>query len=535
MFDIKKIVRPEILALEKYKSARDDFSGVADIWLNANENPFGFGLNRYPDTSMEKLKKLFANFRKVDPKHLIFGNGSDELIDIIIKTFCEPKKDKILTFTPAFEMYQICATILGVETIQQSLNNHFDIDLCEVIKKLQDVNLKVIFICSPNNPTGNCISTSTVLEICKKFHGIVVIDEAYSDFSDHTFVKDKIPNLVVLQTFSKALGMAGIRLGVAIGSTEVVNLLYKVKPPYNVNSLTQEKAIKVLENSQEIENQISILLKEKQRLSASLKNLSIVKKIYPSSTNFLLVEFDDSAKIYHMLLSQNIVVRDRSKLLPNTLRITMGTPKENDQLLMALTGQKTKKSTRKGICIRKTAETEIKVVVDLENKYRSMISTGIYFFDHMLEQIVRHGEIGLEILTKGDLHIDSHHTIEDTALALGEAFNKALGDKIGIARYGFLLPMDDCLAQIAIDFGGRSWLTWDVTFDTPMIGGFPSDMASHFFKSFSDTAKCNINIKAEGKNNHHKIEAIFKAFAKAIKMAIKKDKNGQLPSTKGIL
>ena len=217
------------------------------------------------------------------------------------------------------------------------------------------------------------------------------------------------------------------------------------------------------------------------------------------------------------------------------LRISIGTPKENLELLAALKNQEVESSDRVGRSVRTTAETQILAEVNLDDPSSTVITTGVAFFDHMLEQIARHGGIGLNIQVKGDLHIDAHHTIEDTALALGTAFDQALKDRKGIERYGFLLPMDDCLAQVAVDFGGRPWLEWKAEFKATHFGAMPSEMSSHFFKSFSDTARCNLNIQAEGENDHHKIESIFKAFARAIKMAVRKDKSGILPSTKGVL
>ena len=260
-----------------------------------------------------------------------------------------------------------------------------------------------------------------------------------------------------------------------------------------------------------------------------------VRKVYPSDANFLLVEFDDAKQVYNELLAKGIILRDRSGAVSNCLRITVGTPEENGKLLAALNKEAYQPSGRIGQCIRTTAETKIKVAVNLDDPKNSTISTGVAFFDHMLEQIARHGSIGLNIEVKGDLNIDPHHTIEDTALALGAAFNDALKERKGIERYGFLLPMDDCLAQVGIDFGGRPWLEWDAEFKATHLGALPTEMVSHFFKSFSDTARCNLNVKAEGENDHHKVESIFKAFARAIKMAVRKDESGVLPSTKGVL
>lgn len=535
MFDINKITRPNVQALKPYSSARDEFEGLAEVSLDANESPFGFGLNRYPDASMKKLKSTFADFRRVKPEQLIFGNGSDELIDLLIRAFCEPSEDKILTFTPTFGMYTVNAGVNNIEVIKEPLTEDFQIDFNAVAPKLADEKLKIIFICSPNNPTGNLMNRETVLRIAKEFSGLVVVDEAYADFTGETLVSESIQNLFVLQTFSKALGLAGARLGIGIGNTEVVEVLNKIKPPYNVNSLTQEKALEVLSRPDEIKKHIEILIEERRRMEEEIKSIEMVKRVYPSDANFLLVEFDDSKDTYQHLLEKGIIVRDRSSQVKNTLRITVGTPEENRKLISGLKNEGYKASGRIGSCVRTTSETKISIKVNLDDASESMISTGVAFFDHMLDQIARHGAVGLFVEVQGDLEIDAHHTIEDTALALGTAFNDALGERKGMERYGFLLPMDDCLAQVAIDFGGRPWLEWDAEFKGQNLGEMPTEMVYHFFKSFSDTARCNLNIKAEGDNDHHKVESIFKGFARAIKMAVRKDESGILPSTKGVL
>ena len=535
MFDLNSIIRPNVKALKPYSSARNEFSGTAEVSLDANENPFGFGLNRYPDASLKKLKKTFAEFRKVESDRLIFGNGSDEIIDLLIRAFCEPGKDKVLTFPPTFSMYSVSAAVNDVKEMQVPLDTAFQIDYTAVAPLLTDDELKLIFVCSPNNPTGNQMDLDVVRKIASAFHGLVVVDEAYIDFSGESLANEELPNLFILQTFSKTFGLAGARLGVGIGNPEVIDVLNKIKPPYNVNSLTQEKAVEMLERPELINRQIDILKEERAKLEEILPGLDKVKKVYPSDANFLLVEFEDALSTYQTLLQKGIVLRDRSSQVANTLRITVGTPEENLKLVAALKGDNAEQQGRIGRCVRATSETKILVEVNLDNPAGSVSATGVAFFDHMLDQIARHGGIGLKVQVEGDIKIDTHHTIEDTALAIGTAFNEALGDRKGMERYGFLLPMDDSLAQVAIDFGGRPWLEWEAEFSATHVGEMPTEMVSHFFKSFSDTARCNLNVKVEGDNDHHKIESIFKAFARAVKMAVRKDESGLLPSTKGVL
>jgi len=535
MFDIAKLTRPNIKALKPYSGARDDFRGIAEVSLDANENPFGFGLNRYPDTSLKKLKQTFAAFRGIEQDRLIFGNGSDEVIDLLIRAFCEPGEDKLLTFPPTFGMYGVSASINDIEEVQVPLTKGFQIDYSAVAPLLSDEKLKLIFICSPNNPTGNRANPETVRKVIHSFSGLVVLDEAYIDFCGGSLIRENIPNLFILQTFSKTFGLAGARLGVGVGQPEVVNVLNKIKPPYNINSLTQDKAIEMLKRPELVKRQVEILKAERAKLGQSLTGIREVNKIYPSDANFLLVEFEDAKATYRELLKKGIVLRDRSSQVKNTLRITVGTPEENARLIQALKAEAPNETGRTGRCTRMTAETKIYVEVNLDDPADSVSATGVAFFDHMLDQIARHGAIGLKVRAEGDLKIDTHHTIEDTALALGAAFNDALKERKGIGRYGFLLPMDDSLAQVAIDFGGRPWLEWKADFSATHVGEMPTEMVSHFFRSFSDAARCNLNIKVEGENDHHKIESIYKAFACAIKMAVRRDESGLLPSTKGVL
>ena len=545
MFDINSITRENVKRLKPYSSARDDFQGNASIWLDANENPNDNGLNRYPDPHQKLLKQEIARLKNVQPQQIFLGNGSDEAIDLLFRAFGEPKEDKVLLFPPTYGMYKVSAEVNDIEVLEVPLNDRFQIDTQKVKPLLEDNRLKLIFICSPNNPTGNLMNKENIKQIASKFHGLVVVDEAYIDFSPEGSILpelDTFPNLVVLQTFSKAWGMAGVRLGMAYANKPIIDVLNKIKPPYNVNELTQRTVLDHLKNLAAKNESVEEILVQKELLNTELSKLKNVVKIYPSEANFLLVQFSNPKEVYQQLAEKGIVVRDRTSAVKDCLRITIGIPAENEQLLIALaeiSGDqlefKPKENTRNASVNRHTSETNITVEINLDGTGKSQISTGIGFFDHMLEQLARHGNLDLKINVTGDLHIDEHHTIEDTALALGEAFNIALGKRRGIERYGFLLPMDDCLAQVAIDFGGRPWLVWEAEFKREKVGEMPTEMFMHFFKSFSDTARCNLNIKAEGKNEHHKIEAIFKAWAKSVKMAVSCSGHGSVPSTKGVL
>ena len=338
MFNLKDLVRPNILALKPYSSARDEFSGDEGVFLDANENPFGT-LNRYPDSYQKELKDKLSSYKNIPVENIFLGNGSDEIMDLIIRVFCNPSVDKALTFTPTFGMYQVASDINNVELIKLPLNDDFQINTENLKPYLNDENLKLIFICSPNNPTGNCFNDVDVEFILKAFKGIVIVDEAYIDFSNKTSwskLLNEYPNIIVTQTFSKAWALASARVGIAYASDEIVQLLNKVKMPYNISKLNQQAAIDALDNESEFKKNIEIILNEKEQLIQKLNELESVKKIYPSDANFLLIEFDDANKTYQDLVSQKIITRNRHRLVNNAIRITVGTPSENDQLLKAL-------------------------------------------------------------------------------------------------------------------------------------------------------------------------------------------------------
>ncbi|MEZ4936048.1 MAG: histidinol-phosphate transaminase [Crocinitomicaceae bacterium] len=338
MFDLDKIVRPNIRRLKPYSSARDEFSGSEGIFLDANENPFG-QFNRYPDPYQRKLKDKLAELKGVDPSKIFIGNGSDEIIDLAFRVFCEPGKDKVLTFTPTYGMYEVSANINNVEIESLPLSPTFEIDQNSLRSKLEIEQFNIIFICSPNNPTGNFISTSVIEEILEKSRGIVMVDEAYIDFSENNSTINliqKYPNLIVMQTLSKAWGLAGVRVGLGFANEKIINLFNKVKPPYNVSQLNQEAALKAINNLGTYEEQVATLINEKELLIMELGQLKTIKRIYPSDTNFLLVEMEDADVTYSKLVEEKIIVRNRNQQVKNCIRITVGTKYENEVLIRAL-------------------------------------------------------------------------------------------------------------------------------------------------------------------------------------------------------
>ncbi len=341
--NLKALIRPAIRSIKPYSSARDEFHGRNDdglVFLDANENPFQNNLNRYPDPQQVLLKEKLALLKKISKNHILLGNGSDEVLDLIIRTFCEPNQDAVLTLTPTYGMYSVLAQLNAVKIQSVPLTSDFQMDEERVLSAVQD-NTKVIFICSPNNPSGNLIHPKSIQRVLKTFNGVVVIDEAYIDFSSSKSWLSRLyefPNLIVIQTLSKAYGLAGIRLGICYASEEIIAVLNSIKPPYNVNVLTQNAALEAISNRKNITHQIDTIVTEREKLIEKLQQISVVKTIFPSHSNFILCRVDDANKRYSELIGKGIIVRNRhgQPLCDNCLRITVGTPEENLKLMEAL-------------------------------------------------------------------------------------------------------------------------------------------------------------------------------------------------------
>jgi histidinol-phosphate aminotransferase len=341
-FDIQKLVRSHIADLQPYSSARDEFDPVERevVYLDANENPFDNGVNRYPDPQQRKLKEVIARRRGVTANQLLLGNGSDEVLDLIFRAFCIPNQDRIIVMPPTYGMYNVLAKINCISLDEAPLNDDFQLVTKDILRKISS-QTKAIFLCSPNNPSGNSFRREDIIYLLQSFTGLVVIDEAYIDFSTQKSLVSELssyPNLIITQTLSKAYGLAGIRLGICIASEEIIDILNKIKPPYNINSLTQERAISVLEDWNTTQGQIAQLIAERNDLFAQLQKISFVEKVYPSDANFLLVQVDDANKRYTQLIENDIVVRNRSKQVgcKNCLRFSVGTPQENQILIETL-------------------------------------------------------------------------------------------------------------------------------------------------------------------------------------------------------
>lgn len=547
---LNKQVRPEILRLAPYVSARSELADASGlVALDANENPWVpypqtpemAHVNRYPDPQPLNLLARMASFYGVKADQIFVGRGMDEGIELLIRVFCSAYQDNIVTFKPTFSYYKVAADIHGIETRELELGSapEFKLDI-EQMLQLCDAKTKIIFVCTPNNPTGNSLTLDEIEYILKaKPEVVLAVDEAYLEFSNYPSaiqLMDKYDNLVVMKTMSKAFAFAGVRLGSLMAQPPIIELIRKVMAPYPLAEPCIRVALQTLSahGLQLAQSRIENLKAERERVHTALSQLSAIT-VYPSDANFLLVQVTDAGKTYKELLAKGIIVRNRHRDIPNTLRITIGSPVENDLLLAAFgCGNIIAKPERHATVVRNTNETKILVEINLDKTAPISIATGIGFFDHMLDQLAKHGGFSLNLQAHGDTHIDFHHTVEDVAIALGNALRQALGDKRGINRYGFTVPMDESLASCNIDLSGRGVLQYNAIFPTPMIGDFPVEMVEHFFFSLSDALQAAIHLKVTGENSHHMVEGLFKACAKSLNQAIQQTSDS-LPSTKGVL
>lgn len=601
-FSLTEWVRPNIQDLTSYTSARDQYGQDQGILLDANELGLGPAipstdagqlvstntLHRYPDPYQRELRTAIAKLRGVHADQVFTGNGSDEAIDLIIRLFCEPAKHRILCTPPTYGMYKVSARIHDIAVDQAPLNPDFSLHPKAIIDAISP-ETRVLFLCSPNNPTGTMANESDLRYLCEHAGCLVVIDEAYIDFSQaESMAKslEEFPNLIVLQTLSKSFGLAGIRLGIALASKDIIAYFDKIKAPYNINSLSAQVALSALQQPEIMRVKVQEILLERTYVTERLELLKQILNsepislgaIFPSQANFVLFQIDQALRIQQALAEQKVIVRYRGNELhcENSLRLSIGSREENNSFFEALinvlgyqgpayknmikelnlqpkdsaldqenNAQNSKsvqatnqaQSPRKATVSRHTSETKIDITLNLDGTGVHHIKTGLRFFDHMLEQIARHGLIDLDIQCQGDLHIDEHHTIEDVGIALGQALSQAYGDKRGIDRYGFVLPMDEARATVALDLSGRPYLVFNASFDRVYVGDIPTDMIEHFFYSLATHMQATLHIDVLGANDHHKVEACFKGLARALKQAIEHNPriSGQVPSSKGSL
>jgi len=540
------IVRPAIRVFSAY-SARGGATGA--LHLDANESPWApppvsttLDFNRYPEQQPAALRTRLADLYGVSADQLMIGRGADEAIEVLLRTFCEAGQDNILICPPTFGYFKTAAQIQGAGILEAPLNDDFSWDSKRVLQTAKKAtNLKIVFLCSPNNPTGNEIEDDLVAQLCAGLPDtLIVVDEAYQEFSQadsYTRLQSKYQNLVVLRTLSKVYGLAGVRCGVAIADPRLINTMLKVLPPYPVPRPVEKAVMAALSPASMAvhASRLDVWITERTRLARELKKSPFVNTVYPSAANFLLLDIEDDVDLLRELAKRQVKIRDFRSKIPGKMRISVGTPEENNIALAAFgVFVADTKPARVGEEHRTTKETDISVRVNLDDPSITRIDTGIGFYDHMLESLAKHSGMGLVLSCEGDLEIDAHHTIEDCALALGTALKRALGNKAGIGRFGFTMPMDETQARVAVDLSGRPAMTFKGEFPSDRVGEFSAEMCPHFFESLSQTLGAAIQIDVEGENTHHMIEASFKGLGRALAPAFKTEGTA-VPSTKGVL
>lgn len=546
----QRLARPEVLALEPFDIAANNTMALPDaIRLDANENPFpplvegalAASANRYPEPQPAQLKAALAALYGVQSDNLVVTRGADDAIEILVRAYCRPGEDAVAICTPSFSAYAHFVRLQGARLVEVPLTDNFDFDPEAFIATVQsDPSLKLAFICTPNNPTGNEVDPAHILRVADGLPGtIIVADEAYLEFSTTpSLAAESVarPNLVVLKTLSKAMGLAGARVGCAIGDPELIAIAARALPPYPLPTMSVDAAMAALAPSRRTVHmeRIERIKAERERLATLIARSPIVQNVRGGGGNFLFLQVDDAEALAAKLRGLGIRVRFRPNVAPGGVRVTIGTGQENDLLLAAFGINVQAANGRRAEVVRDTKETQIAVAVDLDRASPRKIDTGVPFYDHMLDQVAAHGGFSLVLNCDGDTEIDGHHSIEDCAIAVGKALSLALGDKRGIDRFGFTLPMDEAEAQVLIDLSGRPYSRFEGRFASERIGDYPTEMTPHVFRSLAENMGAAIHVKVDGENDHHKTEACFKAFGRALRSAIRREGDA-LPSTKGVL
>lgn len=551
---LSNLMRPDLRDLAAYSSARSEAGGfVPSIGIDANEFPWPpFGSvsnlclpNRYPEPQPEALLQRLAAVWNISSDHILLGRGSDEGIDVLLRLFCRAGEDHIMICPPTYGMYKVAASIQGAGVVKVPLNTDWQLDVPTILKTCT-AKTKLIFIPTPNAPIGHVIKADDLRTLCKERaeQSLIIADEAYVEFMDNPrgMLDDlkNYPNLVILRTLSKAHALAGERVGTVIASPAIISALRKVLAPYPLTQSSIRAALDTLSPNGLIQNaeRRKVLVSERERLAKLLPQSSLVTNVFPSVANFLLVQTTDSKAFMQKLKTFGILPRDRHSDIPNTVRVSIGTPDENNMILKALDIRVAETAAsltpRLFSSRRATKETSIDVTVNLDAPTFLEIDTGIGFFDHMMSQLASHGGFGLALKCKGDLVIDQHHSIEDCALALGEALKSALGNKSGIARFGFSAPLDEAVATVVLDLSGRPYFVFTGHLPAEHVGEMSSEMVPHFFRSLATSLGAAIHLTVQGENTHHMVEASFKAAGRALRQAFQRE-GSTIPSTKGIL
>jgi histidinol-phosphate aminotransferase len=542
--------RAEIRDMKGYASAR---SLVAEsgstIFLDANEcafEPFigAEGLARYPMQQPQALVQAFCTWLDISSRNLTLTRGADEAIDCLVRAFCVPGSDNIIICPPTFAMYAQSAAIQGIEARAAPLDSSFDLNINKITEHA-DKKTKIVFVCSPNNPTGNLMSEDRIIDLCNRLAGrtLVVVDETYIDYATADSLiagLESHANLVILRTLSKSHAAAGLRLGAAVARQDVSELMAKVLAPYPLPQPVISTALTIMTpaNQQRLAEKRADMLQRRKEFAGAIAAIDGVETVFPSDANYLLVRVSDADGLCAAARKAGIILRNQSHQpgLAGCIRISIGSADDMARVLAFMRGEDGEQppAERMASKVRKTSETAIAVSVNLDRKGPVSINTGVGFYDHMLDQIAKHAGFSMTLECDGDLHIDPHHTIEDCAIALGTALREALGDKRGIGRYGFCLPMDEALVTVALDLSGRYYLDFKADFPSDHVGDLPTDMIEHVFRSLAENMQANLHIEVTGENAHHMVEACFKGFARALRQAIRLD-GAELPSTKGML
>ena len=542
--------RPEIRAMKGYVSARSLVaSGASTVFLDANECPYepfvgASDLARYPMQQPPEVMRVICDWLDLSSRNVTIMRGADEAIDCLMRAFCVPALDNIIICPPTFAMYRQSAILQGVEVREAPLVTGFALDTASVLAQCDD-NTKLVFVCSPNNPTANLMDRDAVQSLCAELDGcaLVVVDETYIEYASVDSMAAALEshaNLVVLRTLSKSHAAAGVRCGVAVARADVSELLAKVLAPYPIPQPVVQAVMAIMApaNQAKLADRRQEIIARRDGFAAAALATPPVREILPSDANYLLMIVDDADALCARAGEAGVILRNQSHQpgLANAVRVSIGTEDEMEMLLAILRGEGISAPGEERVArhVRRTSETAISVAVNLDRKAPVRISTGVGFYDHMLDQIAKHAGFSLQLECDGDLHIDPHHTIEDCAIALGVAIRSALGDKRGIGRYGFCLPMDESLVTVALDLSGRYYLDFKGDFPADHVGDLPTDMIEHVFRSLAENLQANLHIAVEGENAHHMVEACFKGFARALRQAIRQD-GGEMPSTKGML
>lgn len=552
------LIRTDLRGIAAYSSARNEARSLgAAIALDANESPWPpFGTsqakedeyNRYPDPQPIALSAKLAALYGVNPGQVFMGRGSDEAIDLLIRLTCRAGLDDILVCPPTFGVYEVYARIQGANVKKVPLRpDDWQLDLPAILESCADTT-KLIFIPAPNAPMGHAMAKADILNLCASRAGksLIVIDEAYVEFSPSTDgLVSELPrssNLVILRTMSKAYALAGERIGCALAQPELVAAVRKIAAPYPLTQSSIRAALDALSPNgmfQSLERR-KLIVSERDRMAEALKACGEIEKVFPSVANFLLLKTSNAEAFMARLAKFGIRIRNRAADMPESVRLSIGTPEENNAVLRAVGLERhvpiDARQERIFSVMRKTNETKINVTINLDNAETVSVRSGIGFYDHMVEQLASHGGFGLMLKCEGDLDVDSHHTMEDCALALGEALKGALGDKRGMGRFGFSAPLDEALATATIDLSGRPYAVFEGTLPSMTVGQMPTEMVPHVFRSLATTLGAAIHISVTGENAHHMIEACFKSVGRALRQAVLRDgTQDAIPSTKGVL